>query len=69
MQKFVTKAASGVRVAREASRRFRSDESGATSIEYAMIAGLISVAIAATLLAIGTTLRDDFFGAVLAGFS
>lgn len=44
--------------------RFAEDRSGATAIEYGMIAGLMSIAIAATLLAIGETLRDDLFTAV-----
>ncbi|MEJ8476202.1 Flp family type IVb pilin [Roseibium algae] len=40
--------------------RFANDESGATAIEYGMIAGLISVVIVATLVTIGTDLGAVF---------
>ena len=41
-------------------KRFLSDESGATAIEYGMIAALIAVAIIATLQTIGTKLNAAF---------
>ena len=40
--------------------RFASDESGATAIEYGMIAALIAVAIIATLRTVGTSLTAKF---------
>jgi pilus assembly protein Flp/PilA len=40
--------------------RFMKDESGATAIEYGLIAALISVAIVATLKAVGTNLNTTF---------
>lgn len=41
-------------------KRFAADESGATAIEYGMIAALIAVAIIATLQTIGTKLNAAF---------
>lgn len=43
--------------------RFLRDESGATAIEYGLIAGLISVVIAASVTLIGTDL-GKVFGAI-----
>lgn len=40
--------------------RFASDESGATAIEYGLIAALISVAIITALTTIGTKLSNTF---------
>jgi len=40
--------------------RFLKDESGATAIEYGLIAGLISVVIAASVTTIGTDLQKIF---------
>ena len=40
--------------------RFLRDESGATAIEYGLIAGLISVVIIAVLTNIGTKLNAKF---------
>lgn len=40
--------------------RFLKDESGATAIEYGLIAALISVAIVAVLPAVGTSLTQTF---------
>jgi pilus assembly protein Flp/PilA len=40
--------------------RFAKDESGATAIEYGLIAALISVVIIAVLTAIGTSLNTKF---------
>ena len=41
-------------------RRFLSDTSGATAIEYGMIAGLISVVIIGTITTLGTKLNTKF---------
>jgi len=40
--------------------RFMKDESGATAIEYGLIAALIAVAIIGGATAIGNNLRDKF---------
>lgn len=40
--------------------RFLKDESGATAIEYGLIAALISVAIVAVLPVVGTNLTTTF---------
>ncbi|XYD11619.1 Flp family type IVb pilin [Methylobacterium sp. NMS12] len=40
--------------------RFASDESGATAIEYGMIAALIAVAIITALKTVGTSLTSKF---------
>ena len=40
--------------------RFAKDESGATAIEYGLIAALISVVIIATITAVGTQLSTTF---------
>ena len=40
--------------------RFAKDESGATAIEYGLIAGLISVVILTVLGSIGTKLNGKF---------
>jgi len=40
--------------------RFKSDEEGATAIEYGLIAALIAVAIIAGVRAVGTTLSGTF---------
>lgn len=40
--------------------RFLSDSSGATAIEYGLIAAGISIAIIATVYALGTTLNTTF---------
>ncbi|HML28623.1 MAG TPA: Flp family type IVb pilin [Hyphomicrobium sp.] len=42
--------------------RFLDDESGATAIEYALIAGIVSVCIAAALLQISGSLQGTFNG-------
>jgi pilus assembly protein Flp/PilA len=49
-------------------RRFCADESGATAVEYAMIAVGISVVIVATVAAIGTSVKNNFTS-VSAGFN
>ncbi len=40
--------------------RFAKDESGATAIEYGLIAGLISVVIITVITSIGTKLNAKF---------
>jgi pilus assembly protein Flp/PilA len=40
--------------------QFASDESGATSIEYALIAVLVAVAIIGSVSALGTSLQSIF---------
>jgi pilus assembly protein Flp/PilA len=40
--------------------RFLKDNSGATSIEYALIAGGISIVIVAAVNSLGTTLNQTF---------
>ena len=50
-------------------KQFFRDESGATAIEYGLIAALISMSIAFVVFAFGDSLRDLFYedlGAVLA---
>ena len=41
-------------------KAFLQDESGATAIEYGLIAGLVAVAIIAALTALGSSLSDLF---------
>lgn len=46
-------------------QRFANDQTGATTIEYGLIVALISVVLLITLTAIGESIRDDVFGAVV----
>jgi pilus assembly protein Flp/PilA len=48
----------------ELARRFRADESGATAIEYAMIAAGIGATIAATVYNLGSTLKTVWWDKV-----
>ena len=48
--------------------RFKADESGATAIEYGLIAALIAVAIIAAVRAVGNQLSSTF-GAVDSGLT
>lgn len=50
-------------------RRFALDNRGATSIEYAMIACLISVAIVAGARAIGQAIQTKFYGPLAGNLS
>lgn len=43
---------------------FMKNQSGATAIEYALIAALISVVVVGALTGIGTSLNDNFFSNV-----
>lgn len=45
-------------------RVFARNENGATAIEYALIAGGISIVILTAVIAVGDTVRDDLFGKV-----
>ena len=45
----------------EMLKRFIADERGATAIEYALIASAIGVAIASTVWAFGSSLRDGTY--------
>ncbi len=42
------------------TKRFITDESGATAIEYGLIAALIAIAIIASVGALGTAISDKF---------
>ncbi len=42
------------------TKRFIADESGATAIEYGLIAALIAIAIIASVGALGTAISDKF---------
>ena len=44
--------------------RFAMDQSGATAIEYAMIASGVGVAIAAIVMSLGSTLKTTFYDKV-----
>lgn len=46
--------------------RFRNDESGATAIEYGLIAGLVSVVIIGAITLVGTDLDTVFRSIVTA---
>ncbi|MBL6936453.1 MAG: Flp family type IVb pilin [Alphaproteobacteria bacterium] len=46
--------------ARSALKRFAADRSGATAIEYALIAAFISIMIVAGVTTVGTTLKSFF---------
>ena len=41
--------------------RFRSDESAATAIEYALVAAGVGGAVATTVWSLGTTLKTTFY--------
>jgi pilus assembly protein Flp/PilA len=47
--------------------RFSKDESAATSIEYALIAGMLSIVIIGIVNTIGSNLNTLFFGPISAG--
>jgi pilus assembly protein Flp/PilA len=47
-------------------RRFLRDESGATAIEYALIASGIAVAIATTIVNLGSTVKGLYSGVATA---
>ncbi|HWI25415.1 MAG TPA: Flp family type IVb pilin [Stellaceae bacterium] len=45
---------------------WRDEEDGATAIEYALIAALISIIIVGACLAMGQTIAANFFGPISA---
>ena len=49
--------------------RFWFDDSGATAIEYALIAGFVSLAIVVGAMSIGTRLKTNYFQPVANGLS
>lgn len=50
-------------------RRFLADERAATAIEYAFIAGLVSIAIVAGARAIGVAISSKFYGPIASNLS
>lgn len=54
--------------AERAIRRFGSDQSGATAIEYAMIAAGVGAFIAATVMGMGSKLKTTFYDRIAAAF-
>ena len=44
--------------------RFMRDESGATAIEYAMIASGVAVAIASTVMSLGSAVKNNLYNNV-----
>lgn len=50
-------------------RRFCSDERGATAIEYGLIVALVSVAMMASVFAIGTDIKTALYGKIVAALS
>ena len=47
-------------------KSFAFDRGGATAIEYAMIAGLISMVVVTAISTLGSTLSTSFYGALAA---
>ena len=45
-------------------RAFARNENGTTAIEYALIAGGLSIVILTAVLALGDTVKNDLFGKV-----
>lgn len=50
-------------------RRFRTDDHAAAVLEYALIAGLIAVAVVLGATTIGTKLSSHYYGPVAVGLS
>jgi pilus assembly protein Flp/PilA len=46
---------------------FAGDDSGATAIEYALIAAFISIAIIGSASSVGSALIDNFYNKILGG--
>ncbi|HXM00928.1 MAG TPA: Flp family type IVb pilin [Rhizomicrobium sp.] len=53
-------------VARSALKAFFADRGGATAIEYAMIAGFLSIAIVAAVNLLGQNVETEFFSKLAA---
>ena len=49
--------------------RFAANESGVTAVEYALVAGLIILAIFAVVGSIGTGISTNFYGPLAGGFN
>ena len=60
MLRFITKAQSSTHILKRKLRKYVSDDSGATAIEYGLIAAGIAVAIIAAVFAIGDELNKAF---------
>ena len=58
----------GYQTMRSIAARFFDDESGATAIEYAMIAAGVGGFIAATVMNVGSTLKSTFYDKLAALF-
>jgi pilus assembly protein Flp/PilA len=58
----------GYQTMRSIAARFCDDESGATAIEYAMIAAGVGGFIAATVMNVGSTLKSTFYDKLAAMF-
>ena len=43
------------------ARKIRDDDSGATAIEYGLVAGLISIVIVTVVTTVGSTLEGVFY--------
>ncbi|HTO40004.1 MAG TPA: Flp family type IVb pilin [Rhizomicrobium sp.] len=63
-----SRCAAGAAAARSHLRAFARDQRGATAIEYALLAGLITVATIMAMTTIGTTISGTF-DEVAAGFT
>jgi Flp pilus assembly pilin Flp len=53
---------------RGALRRLTCDKGGATAIEYAMVASGVGLAVAATVMSLGSQLKSTFYDRLLALF-
>ncbi len=60
MLRFITKAQSSAHALKRKLRKYVSDDSGATAIEYGLIAAGIAVAIIAAVFAVGDELNNLF---------
>lgn len=49
-------------------RRFLADRGGATSIDYALVAGMVSIVIVVAVRSVGTSINAKFFGPLMDGF-
>jgi pilus assembly protein Flp/PilA len=58
----------GYRTILSIAARFRDDESGATAVEYAIIAAGVGAFIAATVMNVGSTLKSTFYDKIAAMF-
>jgi pilus assembly protein Flp/PilA len=58
----------GYQTVRSIAARFRDDESGATAIEYAIIAAGVGACIAVTVMNLGSKLQTSFYDKLVAMF-